>query len=103
MPADLLSINDVARRLSVSPAAVRRWIVQRRVPVVKLGALTRLRTLDVEELVRQGLPDPGTYPRPKDPRGRARVGEDVTVLSGRARVEHVQVLPVPQSQLDRAG
>jgi excisionase family DNA binding protein len=90
MPADLLNINEVARRLSVSPAAVRRWIAQRRVPVVKLGALTRLRALDVEELVCHGLPAPGSYPRPKDPRGAARV-------------EHGQVLTVPQSQLDHAS
>jgi excisionase family DNA binding protein len=91
MPADLLNINEVAKRLSVSPAAVRRWIAQRRVPVVKLGALTRLRAVDVNDMVRQGLPAPGSYPRPLNPRGRARV-EDAVVLTR-----------VPQSQLDHAS
>jgi excisionase family DNA binding protein len=63
MPPDLLSITQVAERLSVTEAAVRKWLAQRRLPVVKLGRLTRLRACDLEDVVKHGLPAPGTHPR----------------------------------------
>jgi len=67
MTPDLLSIAQVAERLSVTEAAVRKWLAQRRLPVVKLGRLTRLRACDLEDVVRDGLPAPGAHPRkPRD-------------------------------------
>jgi len=81
----LLSIPQVAKRLSVTEACVRKWLAQRRLPRVKLGKLTRLRTLDVDKIIREGLPAPGTYPR------------ELVVVNPQP------VLLVPQSQLDRAG
>ena len=59
----LLSIAQVAERLSVTEAAVRKWLAQRRLPVVKLGRLTRLRACDLESVVKDGLPAPGAHPR----------------------------------------
>ncbi len=67
MPPDLLSIAQVAERRSVTEAAVRKWLAQRRLPVVKLGRLTRLRACDLEDVVTDGLPAPGAHPRkPRD-------------------------------------
>ncbi len=64
---ELLSVAQVAERLSVTEAAVRKWLAQRRLPVVKLGRLTRLRVCDLETVVTHGLPAPGTHPRkPRD-------------------------------------
>jgi excisionase family DNA binding protein len=68
---DLLSIAQVAERLSVTEAAVRKWLAQRRLPVVKLGRLSRIPTYALAVIAEHGLPDPGTYPRPKSPRGKA--------------------------------
>jgi excisionase family DNA binding protein len=53
--SSLLSVKEVARQLSCSEAAVRKWIYQRRLPTVKVGRLTRLRLADLEALVAKGL------------------------------------------------
>lgn len=53
----LVSPKQAAQLLSCSEAAVRKWIYQRRLPVVKVGRLTRLRLRDLEALVAQGLHD----------------------------------------------
>ena len=64
---ELLSVAQVAERLSVTEAAVRKWLAQRRLPVVKLGRLTRLRAYDLEAVVKHGLPPAGAHPRkPRD-------------------------------------
>jgi len=59
----LLSIQDAATMLGATEAAVRKWLAQRRLPVVKLGRLTRLRLSDLEGVVKHGLPAPGTHRR----------------------------------------
>ncbi len=61
--ADLLSVAEAAQKLGVTTAAVRKWLAQRRLPMVKLGRLTRLRACDLAQVVEQGLPAPGTHPR----------------------------------------
>ncbi len=68
---DLLSIAQVAERLSVTPAAVKRWLVERRLPVQKVGRLTRVPSYALNVIAEHGLPAPGTYPRAKEPRGAA--------------------------------
>ncbi len=55
----LLTVRDAAKLLSCSEAAIRKWIYQRRLPVVKVGRLTRLRMGDLEALVASGLRHPG--------------------------------------------
>jgi excisionase family DNA binding protein len=52
----LMSVEQVAEVLSCTPAAVRKWIYQRRLPVVKIGRLTRIRRADVGAIVANGLP-----------------------------------------------
>ena len=59
----LLSLKSAARVLEVPEPTVRKWIAQRRLPVVKLGRLTRLRACDLADVVTNGLPAPGTHPR----------------------------------------
>jgi excisionase family DNA binding protein len=51
----LVSVKQAAGLLCCSEAAVRKWIYQRRLPVVKVGRLTRLRLGDVERVAAHGL------------------------------------------------
>ena len=67
----LLTVREAAQLLRCSEAAVRKWLVQRRLPIVKLGELTRIPSYALNVAAENGLPAPGTYPRPKDPRGKA--------------------------------
>ncbi len=60
----VLSIPDAAIMLAVSPAAIKKWLAQRRLPIVKVGSLTKLRRSDLEAVVAKGeLPPKGAYPR----------------------------------------
>jgi excisionase family DNA binding protein len=54
----LLTIPQAAHVLSCSPAAIRKWIYKRQLPVVKVGRLTRLRQRDLEALIADGLRKP---------------------------------------------
>ena len=47
----LLTLADAAERLAVSPASVRRLIQAGKLPVVKLGRLTRIDPSDLDALV----------------------------------------------------
>lgn len=51
----LLDVKQAAHLLSCSEAAIRKWIYQRRLPVVKVGRLTRLRVADLERVASVGL------------------------------------------------
>ena len=56
----LLTVEEAATFLACTPAAIRKWIYQKRLPLVKVGRLTRLRREDLEKVVIQGLhPQPG--------------------------------------------
>ncbi len=52
---ELLTVDEAAAMLACTPAAIRKWIYQRRVPSVKVGRLTRLRRRDVDKIVEVGL------------------------------------------------
>lgn len=52
---ELFSIKDAAVKLAVTESAVRKWIYQRRIPIVKVGRLTRIRQADLAAWVRLGL------------------------------------------------
>jgi len=51
----LLTVKQTAELLACTEAAIRKWIYQRRLPVVKVGRLTRLRLSDVEALIARNL------------------------------------------------
>lgn len=57
----LVSVKRAATLLECSEAAIRKWIYQGRLPVIKVGRLTRVRQRDLEAVVAGGLrARPGT-------------------------------------------
>jgi excisionase family DNA binding protein len=53
--ASLLSVPQFAAALGVTPACIRRWILERKITTVKLGRLIRVPASEVERLVESGL------------------------------------------------
>lgn len=53
--AKLLNVNEVASRLNVSPNTVRKWVLQRRIPFVKVGSLVRFNESEIEQIANGGL------------------------------------------------
>lgn len=53
----LVTVDDAARLLSCTPAAIRKWLSQGRLPRVKVGRLTRVRAQDIADVVAHGLPE----------------------------------------------
>ena len=51
----LLSVSQFADALGVTPACIRRWILERKITTVKLGRLIRVPSSEVERLVNSGL------------------------------------------------
>jgi excisionase family DNA binding protein len=51
----LLSVPQFANALGVTPACIRRWILERKITTVKLGRLIRVPDSEVERLVNSGL------------------------------------------------
>ena len=52
----LVTLAWSAEAWGVTTAAVRKWILQRRVPVVRVGRCVRVRLSTVEQIMRDGLP-----------------------------------------------
>lgn len=48
---DLLTLSEVADKLSLKVSTLRAWVLRRRIPYVKLGRLIRIRRADVEALI----------------------------------------------------
>ena len=51
----LLSVPQVAERLGVTRACIRRWILERKITTVKLGRLIRVPASEIERLIDRGL------------------------------------------------
>ena len=51
----LLNVPQVAERLNVSRACIRRWILARRIAVVKVGRLVRVPLSEVDRVIDAGL------------------------------------------------
>jgi excisionase family DNA binding protein len=51
----LLSIPQFAQRLGVTPACIRRWILERKITTVKLGRVVRVPASEIERLIDAGL------------------------------------------------
>jgi len=51
----LLSVPQVAERLNVTRACIRRWILERRLAVVKVGRLIRIPASEIDRLIQSGL------------------------------------------------
>lgn len=51
----LLSVPEFAKALGVKPSCIRRWILLRKITVIKIGRLVRVPASEVERLVSSGL------------------------------------------------
>jgi excisionase family DNA binding protein len=51
----LMSVPEFSKCLSVTQSCVRRWILERRVRVIKLGRLVRIPASECERLISEGL------------------------------------------------
>jgi len=51
----LLTVQAFAKTLNVTPACIRRWILERKIATVKLGRLVRIPADEVLRIVEQGL------------------------------------------------
>lgn len=54
-PKTLLTVPQFSEILGVTPACIRRWILEQKVTTVKLGRLIRIPASEVERLVASGL------------------------------------------------
>ncbi len=71
--SQLLTVDEVAQRLSVSVAYVRRCLVfERRIPVVKIGRLVRIDERDLEAFIDEGRVTPHEYDFANIGNGRRR-------------------------------
>ena len=81
--SQFLTIDDAARMLACTPAAIKKWLFQRRLTPVKLGRLVRFRAEDIERIIAQGLPEPGTAHQPR----RQAAGRSQEPSSGTSKAE----------------
>lgn len=51
MTSDLLSVDEAAAFLNLKSSTVRDWILNRKVPIVRLGRRVFLRRRDLEALI----------------------------------------------------
>jgi excisionase family DNA binding protein len=54
----LLNVREAAEFLSLRPSTVRKMILQRRLPVVRIGRSVRIKEIDLEGIVRDGYRRP---------------------------------------------
>ena len=57
MPNDrsLLRVDEFAASLGVTPACVRRWLLERKIVSTRIGRLVRIPSSEVQRLVDEGL------------------------------------------------
>ena len=51
----LLKVDEAAEALKVTPACIRRWILEAKITTVKIGRLVRIPSSEVDRLVEEGL------------------------------------------------
>jgi excisionase family DNA binding protein len=51
----LMSVPQFATTLGVTPACIRRWILERKITTIKLGRLVRIPSSEAERLISSGL------------------------------------------------
>jgi excisionase family DNA binding protein len=56
-PSPLLTIDDTAARLSVTPRFVRRLVAERRITFLRVGKFIRFDPADVDALILEGRVD----------------------------------------------
>jgi excisionase family DNA binding protein len=51
---ELLTIPEFASALRLKPSAVRRWIGERKISIVRVGRLVRISTAELDRIVSEG-------------------------------------------------
>ena len=51
----LMDVNEFADALGVTRSCIRRWILERRISVIKLGRLVRIPVSEADRLMTEGL------------------------------------------------
>jgi excisionase family DNA binding protein len=52
---EFLTVPQVAEKLGLTRACIRRWIYERKITVVKLGRAVRIPIREIDRLVNDGL------------------------------------------------
>ncbi|MCI0721555.1 MAG: helix-turn-helix domain-containing protein [Acidobacteria bacterium] len=52
---ELLTINQTAEALNISPATVRAWRLRGKITIVKIGRAVRIPRSEIKRIIRQGL------------------------------------------------
>ena len=60
MTSDCLTVREAAKRLGLQESTIRKWILQRRVGVVRLGRSVRLRAADLDKMLAEAYRPPVT-------------------------------------------
>lgn len=55
MAEKLINVREVAEALGVKVPTVRKWVLERKIPFTKLGALVRFKPEDIEKIKQEGL------------------------------------------------
>ena len=59
----LLTVTETAGALNVTPSCIRRWILERRIAIVKIGRLVRIPAGEIQRIIEGGLrPAKATLP-----------------------------------------
>jgi excisionase family DNA binding protein len=51
----LMTVPQFAERLRVTPACIRRWILERRITTIKVGRCVRIQPEEVDRIIAAGL------------------------------------------------
>jgi len=50
----LKRVSEVARELGVEESTIRKWIFEKKIPVVRLGRSVRIKPEDIENMINSG-------------------------------------------------
>lgn len=53
--AKLYDIQDTSKILGVSVSAIRKWVIQKRIPFIRIGTLIRFKEEDLIKISQEGL------------------------------------------------
>lgn len=54
MISECVTVREAAKHLGLRESTIRKWILLRRIGVVRLGRAVRLRMADLDKLLREG-------------------------------------------------
>jgi excisionase family DNA binding protein len=52
---ELMNVSEFAASLRVTAACIRRWILERRIAVVKVGRLVKIPKTEIDRVINAGL------------------------------------------------